>query len=142
MPTIVPFTFGEDEINLDETVTATCTITKGDLPLSIYWTFSEESTQFSYNLSSNDGIIISRSSQKISMLAIDAVKARHRGNYTCVASNKGGAAQHSTYLRINGELCYYSSKFFILKTSMSNYNFVRILQFVYHLKFEICFIEY
>lgn len=103
MPTIVPFTFGEEELNLDESISATCSIMKGDLPLSIFWRFNEEGTNFTYNITSNDGIMITRSSQKISMLAIDAVKARHRGNYTCVASNKGGVAQHSAYLKINGE---------------------------------------
>jgi Immunoglobulin I-set domain len=55
------------------------------------------------NLSTNDGLMITRNSQKISMLAIDAVKARHRGNYTCFAENRGGVAQHSAFLQINGE---------------------------------------
>lgn len=47
--------------------------------------------------------MITRNGQKVSMLAIDAVKARHRGNYTCFASNKGGIAHYSAYLKINGE---------------------------------------
>jgi hypothetical protein len=81
---------------------ASCSITKGDLPLNIWWQFSGESDDFSYNISSNDGLMISRNSQKFSILAIEAVKARHRGNYTCFASNKGGIAQSSAYLAING----------------------------------------
>lgn len=103
MPIIAPFTFGDDELNLDDAVTVTCTITKGDLPLKIFWKFTEEGSDFFYNLTTNDGILVTRSSQKISMLAIDAVKARHRGNYTCVASNKAGTSQYSAYLKLNGE---------------------------------------
>jgi len=38
----------------------------------------------------------------MSVLGIDAVKARHRGNYTCFAQNKAGVANHTVYLAING----------------------------------------
>jgi hypothetical protein len=47
-------------------------------------------------------VVITKPSQKISILAIDAVKARHRGNYSCMASNRGGFTQHYAYLSING----------------------------------------
>lgn len=36
------------------------------------------------------------------MLEIDAVKAHHRGNYTCFVQNKAGVSQHSAYLAMNG----------------------------------------
>lgn len=97
---IVPFSFGDSQVNLDDSVMTSCSVMKGDLPLSIYWTFSNGN--MSYNLSSNDGLVIMRTSQKISMIAIDAVKARHMGNYTCFAGNKGGTAEYSTYLAIHG----------------------------------------
>lgn len=103
MPSIVGFTFGDEEFNIDESVTATCSVSKGDLPLKIWWRFSEEGSENSHNLTTNEGIMITRNGQKVSMLAIDAVKARHRGNYTCFASNKGGIAHYSAYLKINGE---------------------------------------
>lgn len=79
---------------------ASCSIIKGDSPIKIWWRFDDEDV--SYNLTSNDGIVITRTSQKISILAIEAVKGRHRGNYTCFASNKGGVSHHSAYLDING----------------------------------------
>lgn len=104
LPTIVPFSFGEEEINLDETVLAACAVSKGDLPLSIFWRFTEEGTNFTYNLTTNDGLMINRNGQKVSTLIIDVVKARHRGNYTCVVSNKGGIVQHSAYLKMNGRV--------------------------------------
>lgn len=70
--------------------------------MTIWWRFSESGDDMSFNLTTNDGIVITRNSQKLSVLNIDAVKARHRGNYTCFAQNKGGVAQHSAYLAMNG----------------------------------------
>lgn len=102
LPTIIPFNFGDEELNLDESVSTVCSITKGDLPIRIWWTFSGDGDELSHNLTTNDGIMITRNGQKVSMLSIDAVKARHRGNYTCYASNKGGFAHQSSYLAING----------------------------------------
>lgn len=105
IPVIVPFAFGEDEFNIDDSVSATCSITKGDLPLKIWWSFNEDNAEiqkFTYNLTSNDGVIVTRTSQKVSTLLIEALKGRHRGNYTCIAQNRGGIASHSAYLAING----------------------------------------
>lgn len=89
-------------MNLDESVSTVCSITKGDSPIKIWFTFQGEDDLYSSNLTSNDGIVIMRNTQKMSALSIEAVKARHRGNYTCFASNRAGVAQHSTYLSING----------------------------------------
>lgn len=102
LPQIVPLNFGDEQIYLEESATATCGITKGDLPLVIWWTFSNHKDE-QMNLTSSDGVIITRNSQKLSVLNIDTVKARHRGNYTCFAKNKGGVSQNSAYLSINGE---------------------------------------
>jgi Immunoglobulin domain len=102
LPQIIPFSFGEEEVNFDEAVTATCTITKGDQPIKIWWSLSDSDLGMDRNLSSSDGVMITRNSQKISMLAIEAVKARHRGNYTCYAMNKAGLALHSAFLAVNG----------------------------------------
>lgn len=104
LPAVVPFSFGEEELNLDESVSATCSVTKGDLPLNIWWTFHSDHENSSENLTTNDGIVIIRASQKISTLGIEAVKARHRGNYTCIVQNRAGIAAHSAYLAINGQI--------------------------------------
>jgi Immunoglobulin domain len=91
-------------MNLDDAVSAVCTITKGDLPIHIWWSLVDDFSGLERNLSTNDGLMITRNSHKLSVLNIDAVKARHRGNYTCHAQNKAGVAQYSTFLFINGEL--------------------------------------
>lgn len=103
---IVPFSFGEEEVNFDEAITAVCTISKGDLPITIWWTLTDSDLEMDRNLSSSDGVLITRNSQKISVLAIDAVKARHRGNYTCFARNRGGITQHSAFLYVNGDFMF------------------------------------
>lgn len=102
-PQIVPFSFGEDEINLDEAISVACTITKGDLPIYIWWVIFDADLQLDRNLSTSDGVMILRNSQKISSLNIDAVKSRHRGNYTCFARNKAGVAQYSSFLSVYGD---------------------------------------
>ena len=118
----MPFSFGDEQINLDDSIMASCSIIKGDLPLNIWWRFTENDEAMTYNLTTNDGVVVTKPSQKISILAIDAVKARHRGNYTCFASNKGGSSHHSAYLAMNG------SKIKLI--SRSSNPKIRILQFV------------
>lgn len=90
-------------MNMDDAVSVTCTVTKGDLPIHIWWTLIDDFNKYERNLTTNDGVMITRNSQKISVLAIDSVKARHRGNYTCYAKNKAGITKHSAFLFINGE---------------------------------------
>lgn len=83
-------------------MSTTCSVTKGDLPLKIWWTFKGDHDEIPYNLTSNDGIMITRNGQKLSVLNIEAVKARHRGNYSCFAQNNAGVSQQFSYLSING----------------------------------------
>ena len=84
-------------------MSATCTVTKGDLPIHIWWTLSDTYYENERNLSTNDGVVILKNGQKLSLLNIESVKARHRGNYTCYAKNKAGIMQYSAALAINGD---------------------------------------
>lgn len=76
--------------------------------MQVYWTILDPINLIKKNLTSADGVIITRTSKKVSMMTIEAVQARHGGNYTCVAKNKGGIAQHSAYLAINGSILFCS----------------------------------
>ena len=110
MAQIVPLTFGDEQINLDDAVSVTCVVNKGDLPIQIEWMFqgSEEyGRSTDKRLTTNDGVVITRTNARISMLSIEAVKSRHRGNYTCLAKNNAGFVQNTAQLAING--------YFILK---------------------------
>lgn len=102
-PQIVPFDFGSDIINMNDMVSATCTVNKGDTPLDLHWTTAPEPTLGAGRLMTNDGILITKTTQRISMLSIESVHARHRANYTCVARNAAGVAYHTAELRVNGE---------------------------------------
>lgn len=79
-----------------------CIVTKGDQPLTLFWTFTDAETNFERNLSTNDGVVISKPNAKLSVLSLEAVKSRHRGVYGCKASNRAGVAQYSALLAING----------------------------------------
>lgn len=82
-----------------------CSVTKGDLPMKIWWTFKPDiENEFPYNLTTVDGIMITKPNSKMSVLAIEAVKSRHRGTYECVVSNQAATVSHSAFLSINGSI--------------------------------------
>lgn len=84
-------------MNSGEAISATCSILKGDFPMDISWAFngapidSERTDQYTIT-----------KSKRLSVLAIDAVAARHAGEYTCTASNRAGASSHTAMLAVNG----------------------------------------
>lgn len=96
MPQIVPFNFGEEEINAMDMVSASCTVNKGDLPIKITWVRNNQP------IYSNDGVSISRTNQRISIVSIESVRDRHSGNYTCIAENSAGSVNYTTSLWVNG----------------------------------------
>ncbi|KQS70968.1 LOW QUALITY PROTEIN: uncharacterized protein Dere_GG10759 [Drosophila erecta] len=95
LPQVVPFDFGEESINELDMVSASCTVNKGDLPVDIYW------TKNGGRVYTNDGLIVTRNSQRLSVLSIESVRARHAGNYSCVATNNAGAIIQSAMLAVN-----------------------------------------
>ena len=92
----MPFDFGNDDVNAMDMVSAYCTVNQGDLPIDIHWRFNGQ------KLFTNDGILVSRSSPRISVLSIESVRGRHSGNYSCVAENAAGSAEHTAPLSVNG----------------------------------------
>lgn len=96
LPQIVPFDFGTEEINAMDMVSASCTVNKGDIPLKITWMRNNQP------IYSNDGVSISRTNQRISILSIESVRDRHSGNYSCIATNSGGSVNYTTSLWVNG----------------------------------------
>ena len=73
------------------------------MPINIWWTFKSEHQLVERNLTTNDGIIIAKTGNKLSVMNIESVKGRHRGNYTCYARNKAGISVYSDQLAINGD---------------------------------------
>lgn len=108
-----PFEFTDETMNVEDTVSLTCTVSKGDFPLDISWEFNSKV------LKNGNGIVVNQNSKRISMLSIDAVQAAHRGNYTCIAKNKAGNAMHTAQLNVNGR----SFKVIMIITFIMSYIF-------------------
>lgn len=95
MPHIAPFDFG-DPVNAQDMATVNCAVTKGDTPFEITW------RKDGFRLDTNDGVFITRSGQRTSVLTIDSVRSRHAGNYTCYVENNAGRVEHTAALIVNG----------------------------------------
>ena len=74
-----------------------CIVTQGDQPLTISWSFHGS------NITSDLGIITTPIGQQGSMLMISSVGHKHRGTYTCKASNAAGVRTQTVELKVNGE---------------------------------------
>lgn len=96
MPQVTPFDFGEEILNAGDTVSLTCTVGKGDLPLKIHWQLNDKI------LNSGNGVLINRNGKRISVLSIENVQHEHIGNYTCIAENEAGRSSHTAVLNVNG----------------------------------------
>lgn len=88
----------EKPANWGDTVTATCTMLKGDSPIQIEWALNGEPISHDY---SDISIATSR---RVSLLTIDAVTASHAGEYTCMASNAAGGTSFTATLAVNGTI--------------------------------------
>lgn len=84
-------------MNADDLVSLSCTVSKGDFPIEITWNFKGNPI-----LPGRSDIVVSDNGKRIKQLAIEAVAARHAGEYTCVASNVAGSTSYSTVLEVNG----------------------------------------
>ncbi|XP_039227510.1 Down syndrome cell adhesion molecule-like protein Dscam2 isoform X49 [Drosophila yakuba] len=95
LPQIVPFGFGEETVNELDMVSASCTVNKGDLPIDVAW------TKNGGRVYTNDGIVVTKTSTRMSVLSIESARARHAGNYSCVATNNAGETRQWAVLAVN-----------------------------------------
>ena len=95
-PTVLPFSFGEDEYHTAGTyVQASCIMGKGDTPVEFSWTFHGRED------SSMMGITTTRLGLS-SILQISSISAAHSGNYTCTVRNNVGSQNHTAVLKVSG----------------------------------------
>lgn len=111
-------------------VSASCTVNKGDLPIKITWTRNNQS------IYSNDGVSISRTNQRISILSIESVRDRHSGEFTCFAENSAGSVNYTTSLWVNGTHLKFEEKKYIL--SRRCWNCSRIFLFAFFFISHLC----
>ena len=96
-PVILPLSFGQSVLNEGGFAQVSCIVTEGDEPLTIGWTFH------GHTLSADLGIVTTPLGSRGSSLMIPSVGHKHRGNYTCKASNLAAVRTQSVELRVNGE---------------------------------------
>lgn len=96
LPQVHPFDFGEEQINSGESVSLTCSISKGDLPVEIDWLYNNKTIREA------EGVSATKVGKKVSTLTIDNVQDFNIGEYTCTATNGAGTTRYSTYLHVNG----------------------------------------
>ena len=95
-PQIVPINFGKDKFDEGSSAQILCSVSDGDEPLTIRWSFHGDS------ISSDSGIMTSNLGTKTSFLMINSVSHEHRGSYTCLANNKAGSSSSTAELNVNG----------------------------------------
>ncbi|XP_052841672.1 cell adhesion molecule Dscam2 isoform X3 [Drosophila gunungcola] len=95
-PHVLPFNFGSEVFNMGDVLGINCVVLKGDLPLQIHWTLNGEPVATGVN-----GFTVMQLNQRTSYLSVDALEAKHRGSYSCVAQNQAGRAIYSADLQVN-----------------------------------------
>ena len=96
-PMITPITFGPNIFDEGSSAQILCSVSAGDEPLSITWSFHGNDIN-----SDSSGIVTSNFGSKTSFLMINSVNQGHRGMYTCRAKNNAGSAESTAELRVNG----------------------------------------
>lgn len=97
-PKIATFSFGDDPLNFGESASVQCTISGGDLPMTVQWQLN------GFDIPSYLEVSTSIIGKRIHVLSIDSVKADHAGNYSCIAKNQAGIAEYTAPLVVIG-LC-------------------------------------
>lgn len=85
---------GDNPALIDDFVQIICSAT-GDLPLKFEWIFNDEPISVLSNVNI-DG------TRRSSTLTIEAIDGYNSGNYTCLASNRGGKAHEKVQIIVKG----------------------------------------
>lgn len=115
-PTIEPFHISRS-LREGQRASVMCTISSGDLPISIAWfrdgrpiaaaewpqDNSQQQQQQLVNASAVAGVRVTRVSDYSSTLLFESLVAEHSGNYTCVAHNDAGTVSHHAPMLVQGE---------------------------------------
>lgn len=96
LPVIVPFPLSEKPAHTEQSLTITCGISDGDLPLNIFFTFNNQP------ITPDMDVSISKLGKRTSVLTIDSVGGYHAGVYTCHGKNAAGSTSYSTELKVIG----------------------------------------
>ncbi|CAH0547661.1 unnamed protein product [Brassicogethes aeneus] len=94
-PKVSPF-YAEDTLHVGDRASLTCSVTKGDLPLTISWHKDGRTVEPAQLMS------ITQVDQFTSILVIESLSPDHNGNYSCVVRNLAAEVSHTQQLVVNG----------------------------------------
>lgn len=94
-PKLGPFV-SDRTLHLGERATLTCSVIKGDLPLTISWLKDGKPVDPKHRLS------INQVDQFNSILLIESLSPEHNGNYSCQARNPAAGVFQTQRLVVNG----------------------------------------
>lgn len=86
----------EDSLHVGDRVSLTCSVNKGDQPLTISWHKDGRS------LEGGQLMPITQVDQFTSILVIESLSPEHNGNYSCVVRNLAAEVSHTHQLVVNG----------------------------------------
>lgn len=97
-PVIGHFNFGDKPSHPGQYQSLQCSVSDGDLPLTISWTFNGQPI-----VNSDDAeVSVTKMGRRSSVLTIEQVAPEHAGRYVCLAENAAGAVSFAADLRVIG----------------------------------------
>lgn len=94
-PKVSPF-YAEETLHVGDRASLTCSVTKGDLPLTISWQKDGRVVEPAQMVS------VTQVDQYTSILLIESLTPEHNGNYSCVVRNLAAEVSHTHHLVVNG----------------------------------------
>ncbi|KAH8369953.1 hypothetical protein KR093_001540 [Drosophila rubida] len=94
-PRLSPFQTSILQLNMGDRASLTCSVVKGDLPLTINWRKDSRPIDPTQHMS------VKQVDQYNSILVIDNLGSDHTGNYSCVVRNSAAEVENSQALLVN-----------------------------------------
>ncbi|XP_076273020.1 Down syndrome cell adhesion molecule 2 isoform X2 [Rhynchophorus ferrugineus] len=93
-PKISPF-YAATAMHVGDRASLTCSVTKGDQPLTITW------TKDGRVLTQGSSVSVTQVDPFTSILVIESLSPEHNGNYSCVVRNAAAEVAHTQQLAVN-----------------------------------------
>lgn len=97
-PKLNPFHTSMIQLNVGDRASITCSVVKGDTPLTIIW------RKDGHAIDPTQRIQVNLVDQYNSLLVIDNLQAEHTGNYSCVVRNSAAEVEGTQGLLVNGKV--------------------------------------
>lgn len=117
-------------MNAGEFANLQCIVPTGDLPLNIRWSYPGE------EMGGSSGVLAKKVADRVSMLMISVITARHAGEYVCTAENAAGTSSHSTVLTVNGSVT--TTNLLFLENTAFTFRSSIAFSFLFFFFFFIC----